>query len=122
MCALVHYEMVQSFSMRFAKNSGISSESFGAWCSPWQGPRYSGTMVETAGRGWLTREGFVSMWTFMAATDHLAAVEYLVYLGYEGSIAGILQLSKGRRQELTSRATAKAPARSFLKVPPGPLS
>ncbi|KAK9847488.1 hypothetical protein WJX84_010427 [Apatococcus fuscideae] len=82
--------------------------------SPWQGPRYSGTMVETAGRGCLTREGFVSMWTFMAATDHLAAVEYLVYLGYEGPITGILQL-KGRRQELTSRSTTKAVPRSFLK-------
>lgn len=57
------------------------------------------------------------MWAFMAATDHLAAVEYLVYLGYEGSIAGILQLSKGRRQEQTSRSTAKAPSRSFLRVP-----
>ncbi|KAK9867983.1 hypothetical protein WJX84_007975 [Apatococcus fuscideae] len=83
--------------------------------SPWQAPPYSGVLVETAQRGFLTREGFIAMWAYMAATDHMAAVENLLYLGYEGSITSIVQLSKGRRQELAARSNPKAPSRAFLK-------
>lgn len=69
-------------------------------CRPWDGPVYSGVLVETGpGGAGLTKTGFLAMWAFMAAVEPKVALEHLLLLGYDGEPSAAFAVSRPRRLE-----------------------
>jgi hypothetical protein len=70
--------------------------------SPWQdSPLYKGVLVETTRKGLLTLQGFLAMWSYVAAKDPEAALAGAMYLGFpeEAPIEQLLVVSKQRKVE-----------------------
>lgn len=86
--------------------------------SLWADERFDSLLVQSSPDG-LTEEGWMAKWAFTTAADPRAALEWLMYLGYDKEASAAFTVSRPRRLERKAAAASptggSAPSRSVLK-------